>query len=212
MQTADFNYKDFQPNMQREQDKGLLVKFYYKSRQDKEASTKECRPMFKEVEYVDIKIPGNRGAGACRPATDADKNRFPDHYRAFKDRTETAQDMGMPLVEWPAISRSRCEELSFFNVKTVEQLATMADTQCGQFMGLTSLREKAKQWLTNAEKEKPLWEADQKNRELQGQIDELKDTVSSLIEQVESKPDQELNGRQKTRKKERAVKAAKAKV
>ena len=119
MQTADFNVDDFQSAGKREVDKALLVKFFMKPKQDKGQTEKEGRPIFKDVEYVDIKIPGNRGAGACRPATPADKARFPEHYAAFKQRTEVDLDAGTPLTEWSVISRSQAEELSFFHIKTV---------------------------------------------------------------------------------------------
>jgi hypothetical protein len=159
MQTADFNYQDFTPSQQNEADKQLLVKFFYKSREDKAASVKAGRPIFKEVEHIDIKIPGNRNGGACRPATDADRKRFPEHYRRFKERTEDINEMpGTPLKEWTLLPRSVAEELSFFNVYTVEQLASMADVQVHKFRGLMDYREKAKVWLEAADKEKPLWE------------------------------------------------------
>ena len=69
MQTADFNHQDFTHQGMAEADKSLLVKFFYKTRPDKAASDAEGRPMFKETEYIDIKINGNRSGGACRPAS-----------------------------------------------------------------------------------------------------------------------------------------------
>lgn len=149
METADFDYKDFETGQQAQGDATLLVKFYLKSTPDAAKSAAEGRPMFKEVEYVDIKIPGSRTGGACRPARQKDLERFPRHYAAFKNRIEEPND-GTPLAEWPAISRSQADELAFFNVKTVEQLAEMSDTNAGQFMGMNALREKAKAWLAKA--------------------------------------------------------------
>ena len=211
LQEADFNLNDFSPSGTSEADKGLLVKFFIKSREDKAQSLAEGRPIFKDVEYIDIKIPGNRNGGACRPATANDKARFPEHYRRFKDRVEGEEVVGTPLTEWAPISRSMAEELKFFNVSTVEQLATMADVHVTKFMGLLPIREKAKLWLENAEKEKPMWEMDQKNRELQAQIDDLQKSIASLVDQIEN-PDSDLNDAQRKRKLTRTVKAAKEKA
>lgn len=210
METANFDVQHFTQGGTSEADKTLLVKFFIKPRPDKEASKKQGRPIYKDVEYIDIKIPGNRNGGACRPATDHDKHqRFPEHYKRFKDRVEGADDnVGTPLAEWAPVSRSMAEELRFFNVYTVEQLASMADVHASKFMGLLPIREQAKTWLENAEKEKPLWEMDQKIRELRESNEELKASLNNLIAQIEN-PDSELNEAQQKRKLARSVKSAK---
>ena len=145
MQTAEYNHEDFSSNSQSEADKTLLVKFYIKSLPDKEATAKEARPMFKDVEMVDIKVPGQRD-GVARPATYRDKTRFPRHYEAFKARVELPAE-GTPLAEWPAISRSMADQLSFINIKTVEQLADFHDSSMTGVPGAQTLKQKAKDWL-----------------------------------------------------------------
>jgi hypothetical protein len=210
MQTADFDHNHFTGSGASEADKSLLVKFFLKPRQNKAATAKEGRPIFNDVEYVDIKLAGNRGAGACRPATDGDKQRFPEHYAKFKQRLDTELDEGTPLLEWAPCSRSLAEELAFFHVKTVEQLVNMADTQVSKFMGLTALKEKARLWLESAEKEKPMWEMDQRIKELRVENDELRQSVQSLIQELKG-DSEELTTAQKKRKKARAIKAAETK-
>jgi len=197
----------FLPSKQAEADKNLLVKFFLKPRQDKEASEREGRPIFKDVEYVDIKIPGDRSGGACRPASDGDKRRFAEHYRRFKDRMSQDVNEGTPLVEWPIISRSLCEELAFFHVRTIEQLANMSDSQTSKFMGLAQFREKAKQWLEYADKEKPFWEIDKKMKLLRAENEELKKSVAELAKRLDDEdnpsetPAQKRRGRKRTLKK-----------
>jgi hypothetical protein len=208
MQEANFDHNHFASGQQREADKGLLVKFYIEPKKNNHKSKLEGRDIYQDTEFVDIKIPGNRNAGACRPATQEDKNRFPDHYKAFKDRTgDNAVMVGSPLKEWAPISRSQAEELAFFHVHTVEQLATMSDVQASKFMGLTTLRQKAKQWLENAEKEKPFAEMEIKLKERDVKIDQLQEAVNTLIEQLNS-DDSALNANQKKRKVTRAKKSA----
>jgi hypothetical protein len=150
MQTADFNHEDFDQSAQNKLDEQLLVKFFVKQVQDKTASLSQGRPIFKDVEYVDIKIPGNRTGGACRPATHRDKQRFYKHYEMFKARIE-APVVGTPLSEWPLITRTRVEELAYLHVKTVEQLVDLSDTHAGQIMGIHELKKKAKDWLEKAD-------------------------------------------------------------
>jgi len=151
MQTAQFDHQDFEPNAQSKLDESLLVKFFTQQREDKTASLKEGRPIFKDVEYIDIKVPGNRSGGACRPAQYRDKQHFPRHYAAFQQRKEMPLE-GTPLAEWPLMSRRQVEELAFNNIKTVEHLVAMSDSDTAKFMGMNTLRRKAKMWLDNTDK------------------------------------------------------------
>ncbi len=145
MQTAEYNHEDFQSNNQSAADKTLLVKFYLKSVNDKAASAEEGRPIFKETEYIDIKVPGQRD-GIARPATARDVSRFPEHYQAFKNRIEMPVE-GTPLSEWAAVSRSLADQLAFQNIKTVEQLAALNDSNMTFMPGLQNFKQKAKDWL-----------------------------------------------------------------
>lgn len=177
MQTADFDVASFENQAQAEEDKKLLVKFFIKPRPDSAASVKEGRPMFKDVEYIDIKIPGDRTGGVSRPASFHDKQRFAAHYAAFKQRVELPVS-GTPLVEWPLITRSLAEELAFHNVKTVEHLSTMSDTHSGKFMGLNTLKAKAVKWLEQAGEEA-------KTHELQQQLLERDERIALQGTQIE---------------------------
>jgi hypothetical protein len=185
MQTADFNHNDFSSQASRESDKALLVKFFVKPKQSQAQSLKEGRPVYRDTEYIDIKVAGNRSGGACRPATSADKQRFPEHYAAFKQRTDHDVEIGTPLIEWPLISRSFAEELAFFHVKTVEQLATMADTQVSKFMGGYDIRTKAKKWIDQAAKDKPMWEMDGRMKKMEEENESLKASLAALISEME---------------------------
>lgn len=178
MATADFNYEDFDASAQSEQDATLLVKFYTKSVENKSESAKQGRPVFREREYIDIKIPGSRD-GAARPATYRDKQRFPKHYAAFKQRTSAPAE-GTPLLEWGPISQSMAMEMAFHNVKTVEQLAEMSDTLCQQFMGAQNFKAKAVRYLERMKEEvtvdhlqAELASRDKMLEEMQDQIDIL---------------------------------------
>jgi hypothetical protein len=144
MQTAEFNHEDFSDAA--EADKSLLVRFFYKNVQNKLESQQLGRPVFKEKTYIEIRVAGQRDVQACRPVTYADKQRFPRHYEAFEKRVEPPTE-GMPLIEFPAITRTQAEELSFMNVKTVEQLASMKDANLSKFMNGYKLRDQAVKWL-----------------------------------------------------------------
>lgn len=174
MQTADFNHNDFSNTS--EADKNLLVKMFTKEVQNKLESQAKGRAIFKEKTYIEIRIAGQRDAQACRPITHADKQRFPAHWEAYQKRVEPPTE-GTPLSEWAVISRTQAEELAFINVKTVEQLSTVTDTNIQNFKGGYGLREKAVKWLENTE-----IEADKRDKaEMRDEIEELKAQIAKLV-------------------------------
>lgn len=176
----DVNPNDFLDSKQSEADSALLVRFFIKPVQDKSASLEAGRPIFKETVYIDIRIPGERDSAAVRPASNHDIKRFPRHYAAFKVRNDDPQEIGTPLAEWPVISRSQAEELSFFNVKTVEQLAGMPDSGNHQFRGVVSLKNQAKEWLLENKDKEALKEEFSKREQ------SLKDQLTAMQEQLDS--------------------------
>ena len=183
MQTADFNHNDFQTGQESRLDEALFVKFFLKERKDSARTVEEGRPIFKEVEYIEIRVPGKRDPQACRPATLADKNRFPRHYEAFQKRTELPVE-GTPLSEWPQISRSQAEELAFLSVKTVEQLVAMSDTNVTQLQGGYTLKRRAVEWLEAASASKLIAEKEalqDRLNEQDGEIAAMKAQMAELL-------------------------------
>jgi hypothetical protein len=174
MQTANYNHNDFANTS--EADKGLLVKYFYKERPDSAASAENGYPTFKEVPYIEIRIPGQRDAQACRPASEADNQRFPAHYKAFLDRVEAPIE-GMPLAEWPQVTRSQVEALAFNSIKTVEQLAAVSDTNISGFMGGYGLKAKAQKWLEMNSAET----VDREKEEMRETIADMQAQIAELL-------------------------------
>lgn len=184
MQTAEYDLSDFATNTQNDADKKLLVKYYIKSVADKKLSSQEGRPMFKELEYIDIRVPGQRD-GVARPATARDKSRFPAHYQAFKNRMEMPVD-GTPLSEWPAISRSMADQLSFQNIKTVEQLADLNDNLMGTVQGMIGFKQKAKDWLEATKDDAILSKLRDELNLRDGKIEEQARTIETMMARLDA--------------------------
>lgn len=154
MELGSVNYEDFTSSAQSEMDKRLLVKFFIKPLQDKTASIAAGRPIFRDREYIKIGVPGTKDSVA-RPAREQDKYRFSRHYEAFKKRIEIPLQ-GTPLTEWPVLPRSAVEEMAFLQIKTVEQLAHVADSAGDRYGGLLNWKRRAQEWLELAETDAPL--------------------------------------------------------
>jgi len=134
-------------------DETLLVKFYKHPRHNAIKSKEAGRPIFEEVAYIEIMQPGNKDSIVRRPASDMDKNRFAEHYRKFEAREDQDSIEGTLLEEWAGVTRSQVEELKFLNIRTVEQLSAVSDSNAQNVMGISFLKEKANKYLEGAEGE-----------------------------------------------------------
>jgi len=128
-------------------DEFLLVKFFTHPKVSPVKSAEAGRPIFIETPYIQIMQPGNKDSIIIRPATDMDKQRFAEHYRKYEARDTEEHVEGTLLEEWPGITRSQCEELKFLNIRTVEQLANVNDSNAQGVMGIGFLKQKATGYL-----------------------------------------------------------------
>lgn len=126
------------------------AKFHVVAKQDEVASAEAKRPVFRDVEYVEIRVPGDKYNIIDRPARDVDRKRFGAAYAAFK-RGQSDQMTGTPLAEWPQATRSMVEEMKYHGVHTVEQLAALTDGNVQNIGPILSLRQKAREFLEAAQ-------------------------------------------------------------
>ena len=134
-------------------DENLLVRFFKHPKLDQGASSEQGRPIYKEVDYIQIMQPGNKDSIIQRPATDIDRNRFAQHFQKYQARQGEEYIEGTLLEEWPGINRAQVEELKFFNVRTLEQLIGMSDSNAQGIMGINVLKARAKTYLEASENE-----------------------------------------------------------
>jgi hypothetical protein len=157
-------------------DDKLFVKFENKPVQDKAATAKAGRAIFKEVAHIHIRAAGSQNF-VCRRATVADKNRFPRHLAAFTNKQEMPL-IGTPLSEWPLITRTMVLELAAVEVKTVEQLLAMSDQNSQGFMGMNEIKKKAKLFLEHAAGDAPM-------NQLQDDLDKANATIKQQSTMME---------------------------
>lgn len=168
------------------EDAKLFVTFFKHPQEDKPQSLEQGRPIYKEVDYVRIMVPGDKDSVVVRPARDLDKQRFAKQFAAYEAGEKEYLD-GMPLKAWPMVTRGQVEELKYFGVHTVEQLAELADIHVQKFMGMGTLKEQAKAYIQQAKETAPLVQlnaaVEAKDNEiaaLQEAVDDLKNIVMEL--------------------------------
>lgn len=152
----------------------LFVQFHIEAVQDMDLSTKEGRPVHVEQEFITIIVPGDRDT-IVRPVRENDKEQFAQQYTAFKNKQEQPVT-GTPLAVLPFLTKAQVADLSAANVRTAEQLAAMSDVLAQKFMGLNSLRRRAKDFLDAAAGNAPI---ERLNAEL-----EKRDTTIAVLQKA----------------------------
>lgn len=158
-------------------DEKLIVRFEDHPHLDDAASREANRPIFKMMPYIKIMIPGDKDTVIHRPVREGDKTRFAKAYLAF--RAGQSQVQGTPLSEWPKITRAQVEELKYFNIRTIEDLANVSDSQTHRFMGIHQLRDEARRHLELLKEQAPL-------DKVQAELKSRDETIAAMQAQINS--------------------------
>jgi len=161
-------------------DTTLFVRFFSHPHQDPELTLKEGRPIYHDREYIEIVVPGDKDTTVNRPVRPGDRQRFPKQYSSYKSGDLDMQ-VGTPLSVWSAMTRAQVEELKYFKIHTVEQLAGISDNLAQKFLGINRLKQQAKDFMEAA---KGSAATDQLRNELDqrdAQIAALQNSVAELM-------------------------------
>lgn len=184
---ADYSMTNFalNENAAYEADSKLLVHFDMRPHLDKVKSKEEGRPIFTPREFVTIHVPGDKNNVVCHPVSDLDRRRFPRQYSAFK-AGERQTDTGTPLESVAWITREQVEELKYFKVRSLEQLADLSDAHCQKFHGIQKLKQKARDQIERAKLDAPAAKLQEELRLRDQKIAEQEKRLLELSAKVEA--------------------------
>jgi len=178
-------------------DARLSVRFYVRAVKNEYETNAQGRPIFSDVDYVEILVPGDNTTTIDTPVRDEHKKRFPLQWAHFMNQKGGDQrEIGTPLAEWTQITKSQAEELRALKFFTVDSIASASDQnimRIGMIAGMSpyAFREKAQQFLKLAsnvavvnEAEERAKEAEQKNAELSRQIAETNAKMLEMQQQM----------------------------
>ncbi len=158
--------------------------FELRAEPDKRASKEAGRPMFRNVPYVTILIPGDRDQ-VVRRVLDRDKARWPEQWRAFEEGLD-ARLSGTPLEQWkvhdrPHLDPAQIASLKAMHIMRVEDLAHLSDAAIQRLgPGGRNLVAEALAYISHGEEiakvAAPIEELD----ELRKQVSELEDEIKEL--------------------------------
>lgn len=170
-------------------DEALFVRFHLKPRRDEAQSKLHGRPIFKNVEYIHIGAPGDKFSVIDRPATPRDRTRFRNHYRAFKE-SQTEVQTGTPLEKWPMIDATQVEELKYFSIRTVEQLALMPDGNIPNVGNISHLKKQAADYLEAAKGLAPMVQMRAELEKRDAEMAALRQQVADMAAQMSGRASQ----------------------
>jgi hypothetical protein len=184
MGEASMEMMDVIHQKQSEADKALFVQFNLEPHHNQAKSALEGRPIFEEKEYIIIMVPGDKDSIVHRPAMESDKQRFWDRYDRWKRKVGDTTTTGTPLKMVPWLNSSQVKELEYFNVYTLEQLSALSDTHAQKFMGINSLRQRAKDAVQAAKEAAPLSairaEIEAKDNQLAAALQAIQDQATRI--------------------------------
>lgn len=161
-------------------DAALGVRFFLHPLQDEEKSRLEGRPIYKEIEMIEVLTPGSRDV-LHRKVNQEDMIRFKAHYDAFKASSEHRLD-GTPLNEFPFITAAERKELEYFNIFTGEQLVNMPDGNIDR-MGVNGrdLIKKVNAYMQVAKDSAFISSITQENENLKREMEMLKKQMDQIL-------------------------------
>ena len=166
-------------------DENLFVQFFMHPMQNKAKTLEEGRPIYVDTEYVRIMVPGDKGNVIMREVREDDKRRFPKHYQAFKNEEEEILE-GTPLAQWNFLTAAQVEEMKYFGIRTVENLANVTDTNAQKFMGINLLREKAREYIEATASDAPIAQLQEEIASRDNTIDDQGKLIADLTARLEA--------------------------
>lgn len=167
-------------------DAALVVKFYSRAVHQPFRSTQEGRPIYEDVDYIQIFTPGNQLNIIDTPVRVEHKARFPQQWAHYQAGKGTGMEVGTPVNQWPFLSAAQAEEFRALKFFTVEQLSNASDLQL-QNLGMVGgmnpmmIRDRAKAFLGLAAGNAPTEKLAQENSELKAQMAELQRQMQAVL-------------------------------
>lgn len=159
---------------------GIFPRFFIKAVEHKAESEKQGRPIFRDVEYVEIRIAGDKNNVPVFKVNDEHRSRWPEVYKQFKAGLEQTQE-GTPLDEWSVLPRSKVEEYKALGIYTVEALADLPDSAIHRIgMDARKIMAQAKAFIEDAKDNAKVNELAAQNEALKAELDLIKAQVSGL--------------------------------
>lgn len=132
-------------DLSRNRDRNILPRFF--TLQVKTTEADGSAAGFREVEYLELLIPGDSKSSPVHLVDDRLRERYSAHYKAFKENREMPTE-GTPIEVWLGANDPRVHMLRSLHIRTVEHVSEMSDTTLAQIgIGGREMRSRAQAFL-----------------------------------------------------------------
>lgn len=167
-------------------DSRLAVRFESKPRKNEFLSQQEGRPIFEDIDYITIYVPGDSTLTVVAEVREDHKARFPLQWAHYQNKhADDPRNIGTPISQWPMVTPAMAEELRAMKFFTVESIARASDAQLGNLgmkAGMNPLvfRTRAQNYLKVAQDESFLHKQDE-------EITRLREENASIKAETDAK-------------------------
>lgn len=178
-------------------DQALIVRFYSMPVQNEFASEKEGRPIFADLDMIEIMAAGDPLSIINQPVREDHKKRFPLHWAHYMNKHGgDAREIGTPLSAWPRLTPAQVEELRGLKFYTVESIANAPDAALQRLnmiagMSAYAFREHAIRFIAVAKDDSVAQAAEAKSKVLEEENKKLRDEqdtkIAALKQEMEEK-------------------------
>lgn len=173
-------------------DSRLAVQFYTRPLQNEFESDKQGRPIFQDVDFVKIFVPGDTTTIIDVPVREEHKKRFPLHWAHFQNKHGgDSKEIGTPLSQWPRLSASQVEELRALKFYTVENIAAASDAnlqRLGMVAGMSpyAFRDHAIRFLNIAKGDASAQAAEERVKALEAENAKLREDTEKKMAELQA--------------------------
>lgn len=171
-------------------DSRLVAQFYSKPVKMNYESQVQGRPIFADVDYVRIFVPGDSTSIMDAPVREDHKARFPIQWAHYQNKHGgDAKEIGTPLAQWPRITPAQAEELRAIKFYTVESVANASDAniqRIGMIAGMSpyKFREHAQRFLQVAKGDAVAQAAEEQVEALKAANAKLQEQMAEILERL----------------------------
>lgn len=173
-------------------DSRLAVLFYSRPMQNEFESEKQGRPIFADVDFVKIFVPGDTTTVLDVPVREEHKKRFPLHWAHYQNKHGgDSKEIGTPLSQWSRLSPAQVEELRALKFYTVENVAGASDAnlqKLGMVAGMSAyaFRDHAIRFLTLAKDDAATQAAEERAKALEAENAKLREETTKALADMQA--------------------------
>ena len=167
-----------------EMNKGVTPVFFMEPVQNPAKTAEAGRPIFDQEERVRLFVAGDQFNQVVHPVSQELRERFPEQYRAWKEKKTEMTITGTPLRQWPLLSAHHVAEFEALKIFTVEALSSLPESALSRMQDMREWRAKAEAWLGSAKDGAFAVKLAEENEKLKDNVAALQQQIKDLADRV----------------------------